>query len=114
MLLNFDLEKSDEDIYFSNKEIILSPKQLFNFSTYYVTFKNIENIIKLVNNVNNIIQACIYFSDKNQDYWMILTNEYVFFDICIPHNIDLDNTNVISDLSPYELNIIKELKEYLN
>jgi hypothetical protein len=43
------------------------------------------------------------------NYWMVLTTEYDFFDIALPISLDMNDIDIFKDLKPNTIDIIKML-----
>jgi hypothetical protein len=116
MKINLYFNKEQKEIFNSiikectNKE--LSIDKLYNVSSYLKeASKYINNLQNnnIINNNNNIIQAIKYKNDNYNIYWILLTNDYIFYDIMIPLNSD---DIIIEKLDENEKNIIKILLDY--
>ena len=88
----------------------LSLSQLINLSTYLDFVDKYPNTINVINKVDNIIQALNYDSDEFNNFWIILTNNYMLIDISIPLYADFNNDKIFNNLSLEEVSIIKLLK----
>lgn len=116
MKITLKLNKNETDLFNHFKqEIEMNITKLTNFSTYInlaKKYNNTNNII--INNHKNILQAINYDIDEDNNYWIILTNEFIFLDIMIPAIVDLDNNDLYENLSEQEIEIIKCLKNFIN
>ncbi len=87
--------------------------QLHNLSTYLELIKKYITPKTIINNHNNILQACNYYSDDMNNYWIIINKQFLFTDICIPNSADLNNINIYENLSPSECELIKSIKDFI-
>lgn len=88
----------------------LSLAQLTNLSTYLDFVDKYPNTINVINKIDNIIQALNYDSDEFNNFWIILTNNYMLIDISIPLYADFNNDKIFDNLSLEEIKIVKLLK----
>jgi hypothetical protein len=88
--------------------------QFNNLSTYLEVANKYKYLNTVINSNNNILQAINYESDDNNNYWIILTNDYYFMDVAIPLVVNLDDNIMFASLSSDEAEILRSLKEYLN
>lgn len=109
MKLSITINKNDEKLLsdFSNN-LNLTFEQLCNFTTYINKIKSYNDGNSLtIKNKKNVLHAINYNLDDNNNYWMILTNNYEFFDIMIPIHLDLNNNEIYNGLKQEVVEIIK-------
>lgn len=95
-------------------ELNLSLSKLINLSTYIELASKYADSNTVINANDVVLQAINYDSDDNNNYWAILTNDFVFMDVAIPLIADLDDEKIYESFSSHETDILKSLKEYLN
>lgn len=109
MKINLHLNKEEKDLFnVIIKEIAtkdLNIDKLYNISTYFKTAIKYSDK-QIINNNQNILQAIKYKQDNYNIFWILLTNDYIFYDIMIPLNIDDIGINKLDN---NEKNIVKIL-----
>lgn len=95
-------------------EVSLSLSNLSNLSTYLDLASKHTNPTTVINANEEILQAINYDSDDNNNYWAILTSDFVFIDVAIPLVADLDDEKLYENFSSSETKVLKSLKDYLN
>lgn len=50
-----------------------------------------EKHLRFFQNEGNILYGFCYSHTNHADYWMFLDNDYVFYDVKLPHNRELSN-----------------------
>lgn len=95
-------------------ELYLGLSKLSHLSTYLDLATKYNNPITVINSNDMVLQAINYDSDDNNNYWAILTKDYVFMDVAIPLVANLDDEKIFESFLTTEVNVLKSLKEYLN
>ena len=113
--LTFNLQEQELfDSLSNDNSLTMTTSQLYNLSVYMDVIKKSKGEKKMINNQDNILQACNYDSDDNCKYWVILDRDLNFTDIGIPFNVNLDNEKSFENLPEFESNIIKLIKKCEN
>jgi hypothetical protein len=97
-----------------SSEINLSLSKLTHLSTYIDLASKYAEPNTIINTNDVVLQAINYDSDDNNNYWAILTNDFVFMDVAIPLIANLDDEKIYESFSLNEAKVLKSLKEYLN
>jgi hypothetical protein len=97
-----------------SSEINLTLSKLTHLSTYIDLASKYAEPNTVINTNDVVLQAINYDSDDNNNYWAILTNDFVFMDVAIPLIADLDDEKIYESFSLNEAKVLKSLKEYLN
>lgn len=95
-------------------ELDLNLSKLTNLTTYIELANKSSNSNTVINANGEVLQAINYDSDDNNNYWAILSNDFVFMDVAIPLVADLDDEKMYEPFSAQEVQVLKSLKEYLN
>ena len=95
-------------------ELTLNFQMLLHLTTYMDMANRHPNPNTVINSTEEVLQAINYDSHDNNNYWAVLTKDYVFMDFAIPLIADLDNENIYEPFSANEARVLKSLKEYLN
>jgi hypothetical protein len=95
-------------------ELNLNLSKLSNLTTYIELANKSSNSNTVINSNDEVLQAINYDSDDNNNYWAILSNDFVFMDVAIPLVADLDDEKLYESFSAHESKVLKSLKEYLN
>lgn len=88
--------------------------KLSNLTNYIDLANKSSNPVTVIDSNDEIFQAINYDSDDNNNYWLILSKDFVFMDVAIPLIADLDDEKIYEPFTSYEIKILKSLKEYLN
>ncbi len=92
----------------------LNLSKLSNLSTYLDLASKYGNPTTVINANEEVFQAINYDSDDNNNYWAILSTDFVFMDVAIPLVADLDNEKIYESFTSSESKVLKSIKEYLN
>lgn len=95
---------------FLNDTKTLNINQTLNLSNYLQQASKTSPSSVFITNRDEILHAINYDSDENNDYWIILDINYIFYDINLPHVIDLSNNSMLNNLSEHEIKLVKLLK----
>jgi len=95
-------------------ELDLNLSKLSNLSTYIELANKSSDSNTVINSNDVVLQAINYDSDDNNNYWAILSSDFVFMDVAIPLIADLDDEKMYEPFSSHEVHVLKSLKEYLN
>jgi len=95
-------------------DLDLNLSKLANLTTYIELANKSNDLNTVINSNKMILQAINYDSDDNNNYWAILSNEFIFMDVSIPLVADLDDDKMYEPFSLHEVQVLKSLKEYLN
>lgn len=98
--------------------IELNVTQLIHLSTYLELVDRYQNKLSDTLVVNKtfpalILHAVNYDHDDNNNYWAVLSNEFYFMDLSIPHIVNLNDITVSDNMNEKELDIFKSLRDYL-
>ena len=87
MRLNISFTDNELSLFgnMCNQDYNLNLCQLNNISTYMDVVKKNQNN-NTINNCNNIFQAIHYDMDEINNYWIVLDNNFMLYDIGIPLN----------------------------
>lgn len=94
--------------------LCLNLVQLNNLTTYIEVSNKYPNVSNVISSNDKILQAINYESDDNNNYWIILSNDFLFIDVAVPLIADLSDTKIFDSLPANEAEILKSLKNYLN
>ena len=94
-----------------SENLNMTTSQLYNFCVYTDVVKKSKEVKRIINNQNNILQACNYETDENCEYWVILDKNFNFTDICIPLNLNIDTEKSFENIPEFESNMIKEIRK---
>jgi hypothetical protein len=113
MKLNLILNEIESSLFgeLCDKSYDLLPIQLYNMATYIDVVRKNKNI-NTINSSNDILQAINYDSDENNNYWIILNNNFCLFDMCIPSNASFENNKLFENLSNDEIDILSTILTY--
>ncbi len=95
-------------------ELDLNFSKLTNLTTYIELANKSSDSNTVINSNEEVLQAINYDSDDNNNYWAILSSEFVFMDVAIPLIADLDDEKIFEPFSAQECKVLKSIKEYLN
>ncbi len=117
MDIKLNLNSMEQELFETladSNSLNMTTSQLYNFSVYMDVVKKSKGIKRMINNQNNILQACNYDSDDNCEYWVVLDKNLNFTDIGIPFNLNTDNEKSFENVPEFESNIIKALRKCEN